>query len=365
VNTNNQISTFLYLFSQNTIIYLQHTDMKQKIFLCAMAIALAVSGFGQTKVAQLAGVWHLEQSIIKTDTGDKTDDLAGYDEYLTLDSVGVFAKYAASYNLMTTGDTALSFFGEGTWELKNDIIRYTFNSPFYSGGDESAYNDTVLVVTDSSLLILEIENLISSYKKINAVPANLLAMCLPKEQKESKPITAPLLLYRKNPDKPTLVQKYSYIQFNLYPKNAGDCMDCCTDKWAGNYINKNNDSVIISKQWHQKVYNDSNDNNFINTAYYNVYGDVWKEDPHSIAYAEIESVTYNNPFRTKVNDASNTVMTIGVIAALLVAPLANITKHGNFNGARYMRFAAYGLGFTAVGVTLNLTSQPRKYKIVK
>jgi hypothetical protein len=68
---------FLYLFSQNTIIYSQHIDMKEKIFLCLMAIALAVNGFGQTKVAQLAGVWHLEQNIIKTDTGDKIDDLAG------------------------------------------------------------------------------------------------------------------------------------------------------------------------------------------------------------------------------------------------------------------------------------------------
>lgn len=173
--------------------------------------------------------------------------------------------------------------------------------------------------------------------------------------------TAALVITRKG--KKTYLYKHAYLRFHLTPKSAKDCLPCCPEKLDGTYLKRNNDSIWMEVYDRELIYTDSNGTQYVNYMHYGTFSDKPLPVIESFSYADVRAIYYNSPVRSFLNKASAIVMGVSGASALLAAPLLSIKKDGGFNGNRYFRVAGWSLAAFGVGLSVNLLTLEREYKV--
>lgn len=162
----------------------------------------------------------------------------------------------------------------------------------------------------------------------------------------------------------TYLSEGASLRFHLNPKLAKDCLPCCPEKLDGLYLKRTKDSIWMEAHDWEQIYNDSNGTQYVSYAHYGVFSDNPQPVIKSFSYTDVRTVYYNSPVRSFLNTTSQVVMGVSGVSALLVAPLVSIKKGGGFNGTRYFRVAGWSLVTFGVGLTINLLTLEREYKVV-
>jgi hypothetical protein len=162
----------------------------------------------------------------------------------------------------------------------------------------------------------------------------------------------------------TYLNEGAYLRFHLNPKLAKDCLPCCPEKLDGRYLKRTKDSIWMEVSDWEQIYTDSNGTQYVNYAHYGVFSDNPLPVIKSFSYTDVRTVYYNWPIRRTLNTASQITMGISAVSALIVAPLVSIKKDGGFNGTRYFRIAGWSLAAFGVGLTVNLLTLEKEYKVV-
>lgn len=95
-----------------------------------------------------------------------------------------------------------------------------------------------------------------------------------------------------------------------------------------------------------------------------IYEGINNLPPMSVAMTEIEYLSYRSNNGENYHNIGLTITTLGVLAALVAAPLASLNySDGTFNSGRYFRWAGISLGATGLGVAMTLGTKKRGFQL--
>lgn len=96
------------------------------------------------------------------------------------------------------------------------------------------------------------------------------------------------------------------------------------------------------------------------------YEDLIGRKPMRLALEDINRISYHSPANEKINKAGEVVRALGVVGALIVAPLASIEYgKGTFNGDRYLQIGSYGLTVGLMGQIVTHITRKRDFAILQ
>jgi hypothetical protein len=85
-----------------------------------------------------------------------------------------------------------------------------------------------------------------------------------------------------------------------------------------------------------------------------------------IEIAKTNYLRYSTPVRKVLNGVGGTLLSMGLLSALVVAPIASINyKTATIDKSKYTTIALIGLSAVVVSVPLFITGRPKNYKLVK
>jgi len=142
-----------------------------------------------------------------------------------------------------------------------------------------------------------------------------------------------------------------------------DSTTMCETRVYGHVVNLNEDSVFIEA-------------NTYFTRKFNQFDLLYSERkqttgasyPHSFNLSEIDGVYYSSHLRTKMRNASMTLLGVSLFTALVAAPLFSleyksygIGTPGGFDRKQYFAIAGTGMAVAAASLSFYLVSKPKYY----
>ncbi len=226
------------------------------------------------------------------------------------------------------------------------------------------YYDTILSVNADTLRILDAENYISIYIRIPHKLYDSLLMKIKYRREYSNDRRNPddVLIFTNsiNPNKRIIYSpnSYAFTSFTLF--DSVEYTSALTT-YNGAISNFDSNNIYLNYFRLNILTNIDREGNYIQHYYFSNNDSTIQLKIKDIKYCEIQTNKFEN-----IANWGGIFIASGIATSLVLAPLVSINYHNfNFNSKRYYHWALAGLGATGIGLTLNLTHQPRRIDILQ
>jgi len=158
------------------------------------------------------------------------------------------------------------------------------------------------------------------------------------------------------------VAKWDYLEVHMKKKDSAGFLICCPEMLHGFYMGYNDKTLWLDLHYRRIAYTDTAGNSYYQGINYNVYSTTYKLNCQSFNADNVDYIRYSSRWRSTWQDASDVMMVLSGISALIISPVAAMRDGGtNFNYPKYLRWAGWSLAAFGLSMSIKVATQPRMY----
>lgn len=158
------------------------------------------------------------------------------------------------------------------------------------------------------------------------------------------------------------MHKWDYLEVYMKRKDTLGCIQHCPLQLHGNFMGYTGDVLWLDLRYSRNTFRDSAGNSHFEAINHNFWFPDYKLNCQPLNPADVDYVKYSSEWRSGWHDASDVMMILSGVSALIASPVAAMRDKGrDFNYPKYLRWTGWSLAAFGVSLGIKIGTQPRKY----